>query len=72
MTELLLGILLSAPFFPFVLKRLQQVQGSEALNNITSQGLYATIRIGIFGLVFYFSIITLASRAYNPFLYFQF
>jgi alginate O-acetyltransferase complex protein AlgI len=74
MAELTCGILLAIPMYPLLREAItnlvQKVQGrSTALVTVTTVSLG---RIALFGALLYFTLITIAARAYHPFLYFQF
>ena len=74
MTELICAVLLAVPLYPLLRKGatnlLQQVQGrNTALVTVATVSLG---RISLFSVLLYFVLITIAARAYHPFLYFQF
>jgi len=74
MTELAAGIILSAPVYRAVRQRRQpgMLEAKPGVNAAVAVLARSTARLALFGTISYFALITIASRAYNPFLYFQF
>lgn len=73
-TELAAGLVLATPVFQLIRER---SQGAESAPMPTARGAVAMVardsfRLLVFCVVGYFSALTIAARAYQPFLYFQF
>jgi alginate O-acetyltransferase complex protein AlgI len=69
-TELLAGLLLALPVYPYIAKRVFHATKWKPTVLITS--ILSLGRIGIVSTVLYFTFISIAAQAYHPFLYFQF
>jgi len=67
MTELLAGSILATPVY-----RLLRTRGEQLQTYFISAAAFNLSRLVLFGMVLYFAVITIAARAYQPFLYFQF
>lgn len=74
MTELICGILLAIPLYPLlrglVVKTQQRIRTRSAA--LIMAGTTSLARVSLFGALLYFVLITIAARAFHPFLYFQF
>ncbi len=69
-TELLAGLLLALPTYPYMAKIVSHAAKWKPKGIIT--GILSLGRIGIVSTVLYFTFISIAAQAYHPFLYFQF
>ncbi len=77
LAELIFGIAISLPAFAWLRRQvqspLQETENAPAGSCFALQLIFASLfRLALFGTLVYFSLITIAARAYHPFLYFQF
>ena len=70
-TEFIVASLLALPVYGSMTKLTDRWQLEQSAEVVVA--LFSTVlRVALFSLLFYFTLITIAAQAYHPFLYFQF
>ena len=70
-TELLAGLLLAFPVYPYIMKRVFHAANKWKPTLFTTS-ILSLGRICLISTILYFTLISIAAQAYHPFLYFQF